>query len=85
MTSGVSTFFHFDICPFFTCLHLSRIYTGGCYYFNKTTEEWEGVGLSVEEGVLKISSLEDIKVYAEVVNQPLILYYLRWIQHLLLL
>ena len=31
------------------CL-FSRIYTGGCYYFNKTTEEWEGVGLSVEEG-----------------------------------
>ena len=62
MTSGVSTFFHFDICPFFTCLHLSRIYTGGCYYFNKTTEEWEGVGLSVEEGLHKMFSSKDTKV-----------------------
>ena len=24
-----------------------RIFTGGCYYFNSTSEEWEGVGLSV--------------------------------------
>ena len=24
-----------------------RIYTGGCYYFNSSTEEWEGLGISV--------------------------------------
>ena len=27
-----------------------RMYTGGCYYFNRTTEEWEGVGMTVKEG-----------------------------------
>ena len=26
------------------------MYTGGCYFFNKTTEEWEGVGVSVDPG-----------------------------------
>ena len=26
-----------------------RIFTGGCYYFNSTSEEWEGVGVSVEQ------------------------------------
>ena len=39
----------FSLSPL-TIWPLLRIYTGGCYYFNKTTEEWEGVGLSVEEG-----------------------------------
>ena len=24
-----------------------RIYTGGCYYFNSSTEEWEGMGIKV--------------------------------------
>ena len=24
-----------------------RIFTGGCYYFNPKSEEWEGVGVSV--------------------------------------
>jgi hypothetical protein len=27
-----------------------RIYSGGCYYFNKTIEEWEGIGMSVKPG-----------------------------------
>ena len=27
-----------------------RIYAGGCYYFNETTEEWEGIGITVKEG-----------------------------------
>ena len=40
-------FFHCHHWPYDHCV---RIYTGGCYYFNKTTEEWEGVGLSVEGG-----------------------------------
>ena len=26
-----------------------RIFTGGCYYFNSKTEEWEGVGVSVSD------------------------------------
>ena len=24
-----------------------RVYTGGCYYFNSETEEWEGYGIKV--------------------------------------
>ena len=27
--------------------NITRIYTGGCYFFNTTTEEWEGKGISV--------------------------------------
>ena len=27
-----------------------RIYSGGCYYFNETTEEWVGIGINVTEG-----------------------------------
>ena len=27
-----------------------RIYTGGCYFFNESSEEWEGGGLEVDAG-----------------------------------
>ena len=26
-----------------------RIFTGGCYYFNSSSEEWEGIGVMVNE------------------------------------
>ena len=26
-----------------------RVFTGGCYYFNPKSEEWEGVGVSVND------------------------------------
>ena len=27
-----------------------RVYTGGCYFFNESSEEWEGGGLEVDAG-----------------------------------
>ena len=27
-----------------------RIYTGGCYFFNESSEEWEGGGIEVDPG-----------------------------------
>ena len=32
-----------------------RIYTGGCYYFNASTEEWEGAGISVRLNYSKVN------------------------------
>ena len=37
-----------DILPDFGISRYDlRIFTGGCYYFNSSSEEWEGVGVSV--------------------------------------
>ena len=32
-----------------------RIYTGGCYFFNSTTEEWDGIGITVNMNMLLCS------------------------------
>ena len=32
-----------------------RMYTGGCYYFNTSIEEWEGVGITVGQSDFRYS------------------------------
>ena len=44
-----------DDSPFYDI----RMYTGGCYYFNETTEEWEGIGMSVRSGGNNLDSTCD--------------------------